>query len=365
MDRRRLLDRFLRYVRIETTANDATDRYPSSEGQWTLGKLLVEEAQQMGYASAHQDEHGLVWIEIPSKVSHPVPTIAFNAHLDTSPETTAANVKPQVIERYAGGDIVLPGDPTKVICAADNPDLDACIGRTIITTDGTTLLGGDDKAGVAILMELACTLRERDDLRHGPIRILFTCDEEIGRGVQHVDFAKLGATACYTLDGGGANDVDVETFSADLAIVRCHGVNIHPSIAKGRMVNALRVAGDFLAELPIASSPERTAGREGFLHPYVLEGGVALVTLRVLLRDFDTPRLQEHADLLREIASRVESAHPGSQIEVEIRQQYRNLGDGLRHEPRAVAYAVEAHRRLGRTAKRAIIRGGTDGSLMK
>ncbi|HRF02828.1 MAG TPA: peptidase T [Pirellulaceae bacterium] len=364
MNRTRLLERFLRYVRTATTADDSTDVYPSSPGQLELGRILVDEAQRMGYAAAHQDEHGLVWIEIGSNRGDALPRIAFNAHLDTSPETSGTDVRPHVIDAYDGSDLVLAGDPTKVIRVAENPELRTVIGKTIVTTDGTTLLGGDDKAGVAILMELAETLAERPELPHGPITILFTCDEEIGRGVKHVDFAKLGATACYTLDGGGADIVDVETFSADLAIVKVRGVNIHPSIGKGRMVNALRVAGAFLSELPIELSPERTEGREGFLHPYVIDGGVAEVTIRILLREFDTPKLAERADLLREIGSRVESLHPGSSIAIEVRQQYRNLADGLAKEPRAVGHAIEAHRRLGRTARKEIIRGGTDGSVM-
>ena len=247
---------------------------------------------------------GIVLASVPSTVSRVVPVVAFNAHLDTSPETTGADVRPQVIRHYAGGDIALPGNPRAVIRVADNPELETLDGRTIITTDGTTLLGADDKAGVAVIMETAAYLQEHPEIEHGPLRICFTCDEEIGHGVDHVDLAELGAHVCYTLDGQGSDEIDVETFSADLAIVTVRGVNIHPSIAKGRMVNALRVAADFLDSLPRTSlAPEATNGREGFLHPYRVEGGVGEVALRILLRDFDTENLERQAAILRSRAA--------------------------------------------------------------
>lgn len=364
LNRERLLERFLRYVQVATTADDSTQDYPSSAGQWELGKLLVQEAHEMGYSQAHQDSHGLVWIEIDSNLNKPAPRIAFNSHLDTSPETSGTGVKPHVIRNYAGGDVVISETREQYLRVKDNPELNTVIGHTLITTDGTTLLGGDDKAGIAIIMEVAHVLAENPMIPRGPITLLFTCDEEIGRGVKHVDFEKLGATVCYTLDGGGANMIDVETFSADLATIVVHGVNIHPSIAKGRMINAIRIAGELLTQIPAELSPERTEGRQGFLHPYGIEGGVAQATLKVLIRDFDTEKLEEHANLLREAASRLESLHPGCRIEVRVTPQYRNLGDGLKREPRAVSYAIEAHRRLGRSPKLTIIRGGTDGSVL-
>lgn len=365
MNRQRLLDRFLSYVRVHTTAAEDTDQYPSSPGQLELGRMLVDELKAIGIDDAQQDEHGLVWATVPATVDRDAPVVAFNSHLDTSPETTGKDVDPQVIENYAGGDIVLPQDTSQVIRVAENPELEQLIGATLITTDGTTLLGGDDKAGVAIIMELAAHLMENPDIPHGPVRILFTCDEEIGRGVDHVDFEKLAATVCYTLDGGGANEIDVETFSADAAAVTVHGVNIHPSIAKDRMVNAIRVAAEFVARLPRdRMSPETTAGRDGFMHPYVVEGLVERTTLKIILRDFDSDKLTEQANLLRRIADEVTGEFPGSRIDVQIRPQYRNLGEGLRREPRAVKYAEEAHRRLSRDAKLSIVRGGTDGSLL-
>jgi tripeptide aminopeptidase len=358
-----LLDRFLRYVRIDTTANDSATVYPSSPGQLELGRLLVEELRSIGLADIEQDRHGLVWATLPANMAGPVPTIAWNAHLDTSPETTGAGVKPQIIRNYAGGNIALPGDPTKIIRVADNPELNDLLGKTLITTDGTTLLGADDKAGVAVIMEAVHRLVDEPAIKHGPIRVLFTCDEEIGHGVDHVDLKKLAAAACYTLDGSAAGEIDVETFSADLATVIVRGVNIHPSIAKGRMVNAVRVAAAFLEKLPFAGlSPETTDNRQGFLHPYKIDGGVADTTIRILLRDFDTAALAHHAQVLREAAAATIAQWPGSTIDVQITKQYRNMADGLAKEPRAVAYAEAAYRHLGIEPKRTIVRGGTDGS---
>ncbi|MFM2095544.1 MAG: Peptidase [Planctomycetota bacterium] len=365
IDSERLLERFLRYVAVDTTADRQATTYPSSPGQWTLGRLLAEELRASGLSDVEQDSKGLVWGLIPGNQSHDVPVIAFNAHFDTSPETTGAGVKPQVIRNYGGGDIVLPGDRLKVIRVAENPELTKLVGKTLVTTDGTTLLGGDDKAGMAVITELAAMLSQHPEIPHGPIRILFTCDEEIGHGVDHVDLSKLAADVGYTLDGGGAGEIDVETFSADMAAIEFHGVNIHPSIAKGRMVNAIRMAADFVSRLPRKEcSPETTDGRQGFLHPFEIRGGVQHATLDVLLRDFETARLGEQADLLRGIASDVQREFSGSRIEVKIVQQYRNLGDGLAKEPRAAALAERAHQNLGLASKRSIIRGGTDGSLL-
>lgn len=360
MNSQRLLDRFLQYVQIDTMACDDVDHYPSSSGQLELGKLILGQLHEMGLENATQDEHGIILATVPGNVEGPV--IAFNAHLDTSPETTADHVKPQVIRDYDGQDIVLEGDSSKVITHEKCSELKGLIGKTLITTDGTTLLGGDDKAGVAIIMELACWLLENPQIEHGPVRVLFTCDEEIGRGAQHVDVQKIDATAAYTFDGGGQNHVDVETFSADLATVTIRGINTHPAYAKDKMVNAIRVAGKFLEALPQEARPEKTSEREGFMHPYAMESGVAEVKLKVLLRSFDTPQLATYAEQLVAIAKALETEVPGCQIEVAITKQYRNLGDGLKHEPRAAAYALEAHRRLGREPIKAIIRGGTDGS---
>jgi tripeptide aminopeptidase len=359
-----LLDRFCHYVRVSTQADETAKTYPSSPGQLELGRMLTEELLAMGLKDAQQDEHGIVMATIPATLAQ-APTIAWIAHVDTSPETSGINVKPIVHPDYDGRDLVLPGDPTKVIRTADCPELLALKGKTIITTDGTTLLGGDDKAGVAVIMEAAATLLARPEVPHGPIRVCFTCDEEIGHGVDHVDLKKLGATVGYTLDGGGVGEIDGETFSADLAVITITGTNIHPSIAKGRMVNAVRLAGMFLDRLPRQClSPETTADREGFLHPYRIEGGVAEVTMRVLLRDFDTARLADRTELLRTAARTIVAEYPTAKIDVKVTPQYRNMADGLAKEPRALAFAQEAMRRAGVTSKFTIVRGGTDGSRL-
>ncbi len=358
-----LLDRFCRYVRVTTQADENSKTYPSTPGQLELGRMLAEELRALGLRDATQDEHGIVLATIPANVPHKAPAIAFNAHVDTSPETSGVNVKPIVHANWDGRDLVLPGDPSKVLRAADNPELAAVKGKTIITTDGTTLLGSDDKAGVAVIMEMTAQLLARPEILHGPIRVLFTCDEEVGHGVDHVDLKKLDAHVAYTLDGGGQGEIDCETFSADLATVTITGVNIHPSIGKGRMVNAVRLAGMFLDRLPRRIlSPETTADREGFLHPYRIEGGVGAVTLRILLRDFDTPKLAERADVLRAVARTVVAEFPEASIDVKVTEQYRNLADGLKKEPRALAFAQEAMRRCGIEPKLTIVRGGTDGS---
>jgi tripeptide aminopeptidase len=360
-----LLDRFCRYVRIDTQADEKATTSPSSPGQLELGRLLLRELQALGLRDAAVDPHAIVLATVPATLDRAAPTIAWIAHLDTSPETRGRNVQPIVHRHYDGGDIALPGDPTKVLRIADNPDLAHLKGKTIVTTDGTTLLGADDKAGVAVIMEAAAYLAAHPELLHGPVRICFTCDEEIGRGVDHLDLSKLGAQVAYTLDGGGEGEIDVETFSADLAVVTLNGVNIHPSIAKGKMVNAVRLAGLFLERLPRqVLTPETTAERDGFLHPYRIEGGVAEVTLRILLRDFATPRLAEEADMLRTIARLLHTEYPAARIDVRVTPQYRNMAEGLAKEPRALTFAEEAMRRAGVEPKRTIVRGGTDGSRL-
>lgn len=365
MNQNRLLQRFLQYVQIDTTAVEDAGCYPSSPGQMVLGKVIVEQLRDLGIEDVRQDSNGIVLATVPaSRGYEDAPVVAFNAHMDTSPETTGAGVKPNVIENFDGKDITLLGDSSKIITHETCSELPEAAGKTIVTTDGTTLLGGDDKCGVAIMMELANVLLESPGIHHGPVRLLFTCDEEIGKGVDHVSIEEVNATVCYTFDGGGANDVDVETFSADGALVTFTGVNIHPAIAKGKMVNAIRAAGKFIDLLPEELAPERTDDRDGFLHPYVLEGGVAKASLKILLRDFDSAKLKEYAEILHSTASRIEQECDGCRIKVDVRKQYRNMADGLIDEPRAVDFAIEAHERLGREANKSIIRGGTDGSRL-
>ncbi len=366
VNQQRLKERFLAYVQVDTTANADTDEYPSSPGQWELGKLIVEQLQAIGLRDVQQNEFALVSATVPATNGVTSPVVALNAHLDTSPETSGKNIKPQVIASYSGGDIALPGATDKVIRVSENPELQQLVGCTLITSDGTTLLGGDDKAGVAIIVETAAYLMEHPEIPHGDVRLLFTCDEEIGRGVDKVVLSDLAADVCYTLDGPAANVIDVETFSADEATVTIQGINIHPALAKGKMVNAIRVAAALVDQLPRTErSPETTDGRAGFLHPYrITEGQVDKVVIKVLLRDFETSRLADHAQVLTDTAAQIEAQFPGSRMEVVVQQQYRNLGDGLAKEPRAVEYAERAHQRLGRTSRREIIRGGTDGSRL-
>jgi tripeptide aminopeptidase len=359
-----LFDRFLRYVRIDTTADERSTTYPSTPNQLVLGKLLRDELLALGLSDVYQTEYGIVYATVPGNVPG-VPTVAFVAHVDTSPETTAKDCNPQVIRNYGGGDIVLPGDTSKVIRTADSPELKALVGKTIITTDGKTLLGGDDKAGVAVIMELVRTLVENPAIPHGPVRVCFTCDEEIGKGVIHVDLKELAADVAYTLDGAGAGEVEGETFSADKATVTIRGINIHPAIAKGRMVNAVKLAGEFLAKLPQGElSPETTDGKDGFAHPYIIEGGVGEVKIHILLRDFETPKLTEYADMLKRIGKDIEAAHPKASVTVDTAYQYRNMRDGMGKEPRAIPYALEATKRAGLTPIQRSIRGGTDGSRL-
>ncbi len=359
-----LLDRFLRYVKVDTQADERSSTYPSTPGQLELGRMLRDELLAMGYADARQTEFGIVHATIPGNAPG-APVVALNSHVDTSPEFSGKDVNPQVIRGYPGGDIVLPKDPTRVIRVSENPELNALVGKTIITTDGTTLLGGDDKAGVAVIMEVARILSETKDVPHGPVKVVFTCDEEIGKGVAHLDPKELGAAVAYTLDGAGTGEVEGETFSADKATVMITGVNIHPALAKGRMVNAVRLAGMFLERLPRRClTPETTDDRLGYIHPYVIDGGVPQTTIHCLLRDFDTPKLAEYAELLRDIGRQLEREYPEAKVEVAITEQYRNMRDGMGKEPRAVPFALEAVRRAGLEPKQKIIRGGTDGAQL-
>lgn len=363
VNRQRLLDRFLRYVRIGTSADPHSDDYPSSETQRELSKVLADELREMTISDAEIDEHALVWGTVPATDDGSSPAVALVAHVDTSPESPGHNVQPQVVESYGGGDIALSAGP--VIRVDDCDELSSLIGKTLVTTDGSTLLGGDDKAGVAIIMELAHTLIENPQLVHGPVRVLFTCDEEIGRGTDKIDLEKLAATVAYTLDGGGAGVIDVETFSADAATVRFRGHNIHPAIAKDRMVNALRAASDFVAALPRDhATPETTEQREGFIHPYEIEGGVGEASVELILRSFETEDLEKFARLIKETADGIAASTPGITAEVEVRRQYRNLREGLSKLPEAVTLAQRAFENLGRPWKSAIIRGGTDGSQL-
>ncbi len=361
-----LLDRFLRYVKIDTQADEHSQTSPSTAKQWDLCKLLEEECRELRLQDLSIADNGVVMATIPSTVAHQAPMIVWNAHVDTSPEYSGTHVRPIVHENYSGGDIILPCTPTRTITVEENPVLSSLKGTAIITSDGTTLLGADDKAGVAIIMAAAEYLQNHPEIEHGPIRICFTVDEEIGRGVQGLDMEKLGGVCAYTLDSGGSGVVDVETFSADAAVITIKGINTHPSEAKAKgMVNAVRILAQFLARLPTQElAPEVTEDREGFLHPYSIEGGVAEAKARIILRDFEAEKLKDYAALLEGIAEELRNEHPRAQIELQFRKQYRNMREGLKKEPRAVEYALQAIRAAGLEPQKKIIRGGTDGSQM-
>ncbi len=363
INRQRLLDRFLRYVKVGTPADPSSGSYPSTESQRELGKILRDELLAMSITDAHQDENALVWGTVPATNDTDGPVVALVAHMDTSPEAPAVNVKPQVIQKYDGGDINLPAG--NQITVAESPELESLVGKTLITTDGSTLLGGDDKAGVAIIMELAQTLIENPHLSHGPIKVLFTCDEEIGCGTEKIDLEKLNATVAYTLDSGSAGLIDVETFSADGATVTFTGHNIHPAIAKDRMVNALRGACDFVAALPRETcTPETTSDRDGFIHPHTITGGVGEAKVTLILRSFESEDLVEFGKQIQQVADDVAAQTDGLNVEVALYQQYRNLREGLAMLPESISFAEQAYENLGLQCKKTIVRGGTDGSRL-
>ncbi len=363
IDRQRLLSRFVKYVEVGSAADPDSTTYPSSPGQLELGRILVEELKAMGLADARQDEFGLVWALVPGNVTG-APTILLNAHMDTSPEAPGDNVRPQVLENYPGGDIPL-GDSGQVIRVDSCSALEGLIGHTLVTTDGRTLLGGDDKAGVAAIMELAEHLLERPEIQHGPVQLLFTCDEEIGQGTAKIRVDEICAIGGYTLDGSGAGELEGENFSADQLVIKAIGHNIHPSIGKGRMINALRGLSLLVSQLPLDHlSPESTADREGFLHPYHLAGGVGEAELRLLLRDFDSTRLDDYAQLVGGLARGVEQKMPGLKIEITRMRQYRNMAETLHKQPLIMDLAQRAFEKLGRPCVRGSIRGGTDGAML-
>ncbi len=360
-----LLTRFLRYARLDTQSSEFGNSYPSTARQLELCRMLARECSELGLPDVAMSEFGVVTATVPATVPHSAPAIAWFAHVDTSPEFTAQNVNPVVHRDYSVEDIVLPRDPSRVIRVEENPALKNLRGATIITTDGTTLLGADDKSGIAVIMTVAAQLIAHPEIPHGPIRLCFTCDEEIGHGVDHVEIDKLGVVCGYTLDSEGSGRIDSETFSADLAVVTVTGVNTHPSVGKGAMVNALRILSEFISRLPTDTlSPETTDGREGFLHPYQTSGGVATASVRILVRDFETPRLRDHEGRLEAIAADLRARHPRARIDIAITKQYRNMRDGLGREPRALSKAIEAVKNAGLEPELSIIRGGTDGSVL-
>jgi tripeptide aminopeptidase len=357
------LDRLIRYVKIDTQSMEGSTDYPSTGKQLELSKLLVKELKQLGLMDATLDPWGLVMATLPANVPAEIPAIGFIAHVDTSPSVSGANVKPQIIQ-YSGGDIALPGDSSIVIKESENPELAQYRGETIVTADGTTLLGADDKAGIAIIMTAIQTLINEPKLLHGDIRIAFTPDEEVGGGADHFDVKKFSAAFAYTVDGEMPGELNKETFSADTATITVHGRNIHPGRAKGLMVNSIRAMADIIARLPRDIAPETTDGYEPYIHPYKAEGEEDKSTIKILLRDFETSGLIELGKRLEEIIESVQPLHPKARFELKITESYRNMREGIEKDPRALDYLWEAAKRAGVEPRWAPIRGGTDGAKL-
>ncbi len=358
-------ERFLRYVVIDTQSDPTSPTCPSTEKQKNLGRLLVRELQEIGVADAHLDQHGYVYATIPANSTKQVPVICFCSHMDTSPDCSGANVRPQIVRNYRGGDIKLCGDPSQAIRTADNPVLVEQIGNDIITSDGTTLLGADNKAGIAEIIDAAQVLLANPQIKHGTIKILFTPDEEIGRGVDKVDLKKLGAAFAYTIDGETAGHIEDETFSADGAVMTIEGVSAHPGFAKGKMEHAIKIASRIVERLPKDTcSPETTDGREGFLHPTGISGTLERATLSFIVRDFTDAGLKEKEALLEKIVREVMADFPHSTYRLEIQPQYRNMKQIVERYPEIIDNAVEAIRRAGLSPVKGSIRGGTDGSRL-
>lgn len=358
-------ERLMRYVQVDTQSDPYSGTQPSTEKQKDLSRILVEDLKAIGITDAELDEHGYVYATIPATTDKAAPVLCFCAHVDTSPDSSGTGVKPILHKNYDGRDIVLPDDNSIVISTTNHPYLKQRIGDDIITASGLTLLGADDKAGVAVIMDAAQYLMEHPEVLHGKIRILFTPDEEIGRGVNAVDMDKLGADIGYTLDGGERNHLEGENFSADGVHVAIHGVSAHPGYAKNKLVNATKVAAAFLDLMPKNEwSPETTNGKQGFVHPVHIEGGAELTKIDFIIRDFETAMLQEHESRLEALLKDAVAQFPGARYEFVVKEQYRNMKEILDHRPEVMNYAEEAYRRTGLQPERISIRGGTDGSRL-
>lgn len=360
-----VLERFLRYVTIDTRSDDSNPGSPSTPGQLDLMRMLTAELRAIGARDVTLDEHGYIMATVPATIARRVPTIGFVAHVDTSPEMSGTNVTPIVHRGYGGGEIVLPDAPDAILNGAADPVLAAQRGHDIVTASGTTLLGSDDKAGVAEIMAAAEHLLAHPEIPHGDVRIAFTPDEEIGRGASHFDVERFGASCAYTLDGGECGELEIESFSADLVTVTFHGFNTHPGYAKGKMINAIRVASAFVEALPSTHmSPETTDGLQGYLHPYMMEASVERTAVRVLVRDFQTAQLATKGALVVETAREIAGRYPGARLEIAVNEQYRNMREVLDRHPDVVEHAADAIRRAGLTVTMKPIRGGTDGSRL-
>jgi tripeptide aminopeptidase len=361
-----VLDRFLRYVTYDTQSNESSQTYPSTERQLVLLRDLTAELRDLGLTDAAMDPHGYVMATVPPTTRKAgVPTIGFIAHVDTSPEMPGAGVKPIVHGAYDGRDLVLPDDPSVVLRLAGNPMLAEQMGNDVVTASGTTLLGADNKAGVAEIVSAAAHLVAHPEIPHGAVRIAFTPDEEIGRGTRHFDVAAFGAVCAYTMDGGSRGEIEVESFSADAMTVTFHGFNTHPGYAKGRMVNAIKMAAAFIDRLPRDGlSPETTTGYEGFVHPYVLQASVDRTSVKLIVRDFVTSALKEKEETIERLARAAAADFPGSRVELLVEEQYRNMREVLDGQPHIAERARDAIRRAGLEPRSRLIRGGTDGSRL-
>ena len=358
-------ERFLRYVTIDTQSDQESPTCPSTEKQKNLGRVLLQELLDLGIADAYLDDHGYIYATIPANTDKAnVPVICFCSHMDTSPDCSGEGVKPIIHSNYQGQDLVLPDDNTQILKPQNHPELRNQLGNDIITASGTTLLGADNKAGVAEIMDACYQLVNHPEIKHGTIKILFTPDEEIGRGVDKVDLQKLGAFAAYTIDGETAGNMENETFSADGARLTINGVSAHPGFAKGQMQSAIKIAAQMVAALPHTLSPEGTEAMEGFVHPVGINGHVEQATIDFIIRDFDTARLQQHAHSIRQIAEQVLQQYPGATYTLNVKEQYRNMKQILDQHPQIVEYGMEAINRAGMQAKLCSIRGGTDGSRL-
>ena len=359
-----LVDRFVKYAKVHTTSSEESDTYPSTERQFDLARILVDELKELGLEDAAVDDNCYVTATLPASPGlEDVPVIAFISHMDTYPEVSGENVVPTFHENYQGGDIHLPKEGRK-IDASENPYLAQCIGETIITADGTTLLGADDKAGIAEIMEALTRIKENPDFRHGPVKIAYTPDEEVGQGVKHFDVEKFGALVAYTMDGGKRGEVEDETFCADSAIVTFVGRDIHPGYAKDKMIPSVKVAGIFLESLPREGAPETTEGKEGYIHPISIKGNCSETEVHLLIRDFDVEGLKPKAEMIEKYAAAACEKWAGSSYRMEIKEYYRNMKYDLAKEPRAMEYALEAVKRAGMEPVQGSIRGGTDGSTL-
>ncbi len=358
------VDRFLKYVKYDTQSDEESTSFPSTEKQKLFSKDLAEELKKLGLKDAHMDEWGYVMATLPSNTNKKVDPIAFIAHIDTSPAVTGANVNPIIRENYQGGDIKLVNGGW-VITVKDNPELKDMIGYDIITTDGNTLLGADNKAGVAEIVDAINYLITHPEIKHGDIKVCFTPDEEVGRGTEKIDLKKLGAKYAYTIDGSSLGELETETFSADAVVVKFIGKNIHPGYAKNIMINSIKVASYFISSLPKeALSPETTDGREGYVHPTSFNGNEEFTTVKFIIRDFETAKLKEHEELLKKLAEEALTQYPGSKMEFQVIEQYRNMKEILDQHPHVTNYAIEAMERLGIKPILHPIRGGTDGSRL-